>query len=91
MQLFFIVEMSFLRILSEEPLFFNLQSEKRKQDLLSEIVLEEQRNRELSKIVKELLPEQNNSVRTEKPPQSRRVLLYLSHPIGELDVPCLLI
>ncbi|KAH7528269.1 hypothetical protein FEM48_Zijuj05G0054600 [Ziziphus jujuba var. spinosa] len=48
------------------------QSEKRKQDLLSEIVLEEQRNRELSKIVKELLPEQNNSVRTEKPPQSRR-------------------
>lgn len=93
MQLFFIIGMSFLKNFnSEGPLFLNLQSEKRKRDLLSEIVLEEQRSRELSKIVKELLPERNNSVRTEKPPQSRRVLLYLSYSVRvrELDVPCLL-
>ncbi|KAL5729688.1 hypothetical protein ACHQM5_002602 [Ranunculus cassubicifolius] len=37
------------------------QSEKRKQDLLAEIEAEEQRGRELSKIVKELLPEANNT------------------------------
>ncbi|PON45607.1 hypothetical protein PanWU01x14_257180 [Parasponia andersonii] len=45
------------------------ESEKRKQDLLSEIVLEEQRSRELSKIVKELHPEPKNSVFVDK--QSR--------------------
>ncbi|GMY15055.1 NKAP family protein CG6066 [Fagus crenata] len=33
------------------------QSEKRKQDLLAKMVLEEQRGRELSKIVKEMLPD----------------------------------
>lgn len=46
-----------------------MQSEKRKQDLLSEIVLEEQRSRELSKIVKELLPDAKNNVVVDK--QSR--------------------
>ncbi|KAK9995508.1 hypothetical protein SO802_020194 [Lithocarpus litseifolius] len=56
------------------------QSEKRKQDLLAKIVLEEQRGRELSKIVKEMLPDtkkkellpdpKKNAV--EKPVQARR-------------------
>lgn len=69
----------------------DLQSEKRKQDLLSEMVLEEQRSRELSKIVKELLPDQKNSVHAERPSQSRRVLFSLSHSAraGDLDVLCL--
>ncbi|XP_008239424.1 PREDICTED: uncharacterized protein LOC103338024 isoform X2 [Prunus mume] len=48
------------------------QSEKRKQDLLAEIVLEEQHSRELSKIVKELLPEPNNIVGADKPLRTRR-------------------
>ncbi|XP_062116024.1 uncharacterized protein LOC133830122 [Humulus lupulus] len=43
------------------------ESEKRKQDLLSEIVLEEQRSRELSKIVKELIPEPKISAAVDKP------------------------
>ncbi|KAM6594584.1 hypothetical protein CsatA_002287 [Cannabis sativa] len=43
------------------------ESEKRKQDLLSEIVLEEQRSRELSKIVKELIPEPKISAVVDKP------------------------
>ncbi|XP_031374763.1 uncharacterized protein LOC116189301 isoform X1 [Punica granatum] len=47
------------------------QSEKRKQDLLAEIVMEEQRGRELSEIVKELLPEPNASL-TVKPSRTRR-------------------
>ncbi|KAJ0048819.1 hypothetical protein Pint_15645 [Pistacia integerrima] len=47
------------------------QSEKRKQDLLAEILLEEQRSRELSKIVQELLPESKNSV-VEKPIRARK-------------------
>lgn len=56
------------------------QSEKRKQDLLAKIVLEEQRGRELSKIVKEMLPDtkkkellpdpKKNAV--EKPARARR-------------------
>ncbi|KAK2648089.1 hypothetical protein Ddye_015578 [Dipteronia dyeriana] len=47
------------------------QSEKRKQDLLAEIVLEEQHGRELSKIVKEMLPEPKLSV-VENPPLARK-------------------
>ncbi|CAN6585512.1 unnamed protein product [Malus baccata var. baccata] len=48
------------------------QSEKRKQDLLAEIVLEEQHSRELSKIVKELLPEPNNIVAADRSSRTRR-------------------
>ncbi|XP_040368429.1 uncharacterized protein LOC112182913 isoform X4 [Rosa chinensis] len=48
------------------------QSEKRKQDLLAEIVLEEQHSRELSKIVKELLPEPKKIVSPDRPSQTRR-------------------
>lgn len=47
------------------------QSEKRKQDLLAEIVLEEQHSRELSKIVKELLPEPKN-ISPDRPSRTRR-------------------
>ncbi|XP_039067928.1 uncharacterized protein LOC120213965 isoform X3 [Hibiscus syriacus] len=48
-----------------------VQSEERKQDLLAKILLEEQHGRELSKIVKELLPEPKNVV-VEKPLQARK-------------------
>lgn len=54
-------------------LFLALQSEKRKQELLAEIVLEEQRGRELSKIVQELLPDPKVSV-VEKPSRARKVM-----------------
>ncbi|XVF08749.1 hypothetical protein REPUB_Repub07fG0029800 [Reevesia pubescens] len=47
------------------------KSEKRRQDLLAEILLEEQHGRELSKIVKELLPEPKNSI-VEKPLRARK-------------------
>ncbi|KAK8478691.1 hypothetical protein V6N13_040467 [Hibiscus sabdariffa] len=47
------------------------KSEKRRLDLLAEILLEEQHGRELSKIFKELLPEQNNTI-VEKPLQARK-------------------
>lgn len=47
------------------------ESEERKQDLLSEIVLEEQRSRELSKIVKEWLPDPKNDVIVDKPSKVR--------------------
>ncbi|XP_022737594.1 uncharacterized protein LOC111290516 [Durio zibethinus] len=47
------------------------KSEMRRQDLLAEILLEEQHGRELSKIVKELLPEPQNSI-VEKPLQARK-------------------
>ncbi|XP_021909018.1 uncharacterized protein LOC110823052 isoform X2 [Carica papaya] len=47
------------------------QSEKRKQDLLAEILLEEQHGRELSKVVKDLLPDPKNSV-VEKPLRARK-------------------
>ncbi|WRX18881.1 hypothetical protein QQP08_011368 [Theobroma cacao] len=47
------------------------KSEKRRQDLLAEILLEEQHERELSKIVKELLPEPKNSS-VEKPLRTRK-------------------
>ncbi|KAM7483426.1 hypothetical protein LguiB_008009 [Lonicera macranthoides] len=47
-------------------------SEKRKQDLLAEIVLEEQRGKELSKIVRELLPDSKRSSVAQKPLQSRK-------------------
>ncbi|CAL5202827.1 unnamed protein product [Lathyrus oleraceus] len=47
------------------------QSEKRKQDLLAEIVFEEQRGRELSKIVNELSPpKKSNSI--PEPPRARK-------------------
>ncbi|MBA0830989.1 hypothetical protein Goarm_015482 [Gossypium armourianum] len=45
--------------------------EKRRQDLLAEILLEEQHGRELSKIVKELLPEPKSSI-VEKPVRARK-------------------
>ncbi|XP_028093025.1 dentin sialophosphoprotein-like isoform X3 [Camellia sinensis] len=48
------------------------QSEKHKQDLLAEIVLEEQRGRELSKIVKELLPDPKSSTIVDKPSRARK-------------------
>ncbi|KAL5543958.1 hypothetical protein UlMin_007742 [Ulmus minor] len=48
------------------------ESEKRKQELLSEILLEEQRSRELSMIVKELLPEPKSTVLVDKPSRVRR-------------------
>ncbi|KAI9173487.1 hypothetical protein LWI28_002073 [Acer negundo] len=47
------------------------QSEKRKQGLLAEIVLEEQHGRELSKIVKEMLPDPKTSV-VENPQRARK-------------------
>ncbi|KAL1084608.1 hypothetical protein V6Z11_D09G276100 [Gossypium hirsutum] len=47
------------------------KSEKRRQDLLAEILLEEQHGRELSKIVKELLPEPKSSI-VEKPVRARK-------------------
>ncbi|KAK7282012.1 hypothetical protein RIF29_10475 [Crotalaria pallida] len=47
------------------------QSEKRKQDLLAEVVFEEQRGRELSKIVNELIPAtKNDSI--QKPSRTRK-------------------
>ncbi|XP_015577499.1 uncharacterized protein LOC8266349 isoform X1 [Ricinus communis] len=46
-------------------------SEKRKKDLLAEILLEEQHGRELSKMVKELLPEPKDNV-AEKPTRARK-------------------
>jgi hypothetical protein len=56
----------------------NSQSEKRKQDLLADIVLEEQRGRELSKTVKELLPEPKKTA-TGKPSRARKVLSLFLH------------
>ncbi|XP_030940500.1 NKAP family protein CG6066 [Quercus lobata] len=47
------------------------QSEKHKQDLLAKRVLEEQRGRELSKIVKEMLPDTKKNA-VEKPARARR-------------------
>ncbi|KAK8488950.1 hypothetical protein V6N13_060930 [Hibiscus sabdariffa] len=47
------------------------KSEKCRQDLLTEILLEEQNGRELSKIFKELLPEPNDTI-VEKPLQARK-------------------
>lgn len=52
---------------------YSKQSQKRKQDLLAEMLLEEQRGRELSKIVKELLPDSKNSSDAQKPSQARMV------------------
>ncbi|OVA04139.1 hypothetical protein BVC80_1501g3 [Macleaya cordata] len=48
------------------------QSEKRKQDLLAEIVEEEQRGRELSKIVKDLLPDPKSTAIPQKPSRARK-------------------
>ncbi|KAK9278850.1 hypothetical protein L1049_028429 [Liquidambar formosana] len=48
------------------------QSAKRKQDLLAEIVLEEQRGKELAKIVRELLPDPKNTTAVEKPSRARK-------------------
>jgi hypothetical protein len=50
----------------------NLQSEKRKQELLAELAAEEQRGQELTKIVKELLPSQTSKV-TGRQSRARRV------------------
>ncbi|KAJ7956088.1 Micronuclear linker histone polyprotein-like [Quillaja saponaria] len=47
------------------------QSEKHKQDLLAEIVLEEKHGRELSNIVRDLLPDAKNNV-VEKPLRARK-------------------
>lgn len=59
-------------------LIWNLQSQKRKQDLLAEMMLEEQRGRELSKIVREILPDSNNSAVEKKPPRARKVFFFFS-------------
>ncbi|CAL9063106.1 unnamed protein product [Musa banksii] len=48
------------------------ESEKRKQDLLAELAMEEERGQEISKIVKELLPSPKISVVPERQSQSRR-------------------
>ncbi|XP_022843577.1 uncharacterized protein LOC111367098 isoform X2 [Olea europaea var. sylvestris] len=48
------------------------QSEKRKQDLLAEILLEEQRGQELSKIVRDLLPDSKTSSVAQKPFRARK-------------------
>ena len=56
---------------------FIWQSEKRRQDLLAEILLEEQHGREISKIVKELLPEPKNTI-VEKPVRAGKVQLPLT-------------
>ncbi|CAA2989120.1 Hypothetical predicted protein [Olea europaea subsp. europaea] len=48
------------------------QSEKRKQDLLTEILLEEQRGQDLSKIVKDLLPDSKTSSVSQKPSRARK-------------------
>ncbi|CAI9757360.1 unnamed protein product [Fraxinus pennsylvanica] len=48
------------------------QSEKRKQDLLAEILLEEQRGQELSKIVRDLLPDSKTSYVSQKPFRARK-------------------
>ncbi|XP_042477198.1 uncharacterized protein LOC122058625 isoform X2 [Macadamia integrifolia] len=48
------------------------QSEKRKQDLLAEIMVEEQRGCEISKIVRELLPDPEKAAITEKPSRPRK-------------------
>ncbi|XP_052301714.1 uncharacterized protein LOC7484458 isoform X2 [Populus trichocarpa] len=47
------------------------QSEKRKQDLLAKLLLEEQHGRDISKIVKELLSDPKNTV-VEKPSRARK-------------------
>nr|GLL34886.1 uncharacterized protein LOC109192575 isoform X1 [Ipomoea trifida] len=48
------------------------ESEKRKQDLLAEILLEDQKGRELSRIVKELLPDTNKSTAGIKQSRTRK-------------------
>ncbi|XP_043697377.1 uncharacterized protein LOC122648194 isoform X2 [Telopea speciosissima] len=48
------------------------QSEKRKQELLAEILVEEQRGHELSKIVRELLPDPDKAAIIEKPSRARK-------------------
>ncbi|XP_038983077.1 uncharacterized protein LOC103710643 isoform X2 [Phoenix dactylifera] len=48
------------------------QSEKRKQELLAELAVEEQRGQELTKIVKELLPSPNPTAAPERSSRSRR-------------------
>ncbi|KAJ4976387.1 hypothetical protein NE237_001493 [Protea cynaroides] len=48
------------------------QSEKRKQDLLAEIVVEEQRGREISKIVREFLPDPEEAAIIEKPSHAKK-------------------
>ncbi|KAK6920567.1 hypothetical protein RJ641_014245 [Dillenia turbinata] len=47
-------------------------SAKRKQDLLAEIILEEQRGKELSKIVRDLIPNSKETAPVEKPLGSRK-------------------
>lgn len=54
----------------------NFQSERRKQDLLAEILLEEQRSNELSKIVKELIPDAKNTAVLENPSRTGKVLFF---------------
>lgn len=53
-----------------------LQSEKRKQDLLAEMVFEEQRGRELSKIVNELVPSKEDNP-IQNPSRARKVLVTI--------------
>jgi hypothetical protein len=64
-----------------------LQSEKRKQDLLAKLLLEEQHGRDISKIVKELLSDPKNTV-VEKPSRARKVLspLFRAHTQFEMCI-----
>ncbi|XP_010252886.1 PREDICTED: uncharacterized protein LOC104594334 isoform X2 [Nelumbo nucifera] len=48
------------------------QSEKRKHDLQAEIMAEEQRGRELSNIVRELLPDQKSTATPKRPSRARK-------------------
>lgn len=56
--------------------WFKLQSEKRKQELLAEMVFEEQRGRELSKIVNELVPSKEDNP-IQNPSRARKVLVTI--------------
>ncbi|KAG8075318.1 hypothetical protein GUJ93_ZPchr0006g44543 [Zizania palustris] len=51
------------------------ESEKRKQELLAQLAAEEQRGHELTKIVRELLPNAKKNVNSERQPRYRRVSL----------------
>lgn len=48
------------------------QSEKHKQDLLSEIIIEEQRGRDLSKLVKEIVTDSKKAVSSQRPARTRK-------------------
>lgn len=51
-----------------------MQSEKRKRDLLAELAVEEQRGLEISRIVRELLPDSAQTTKLAKQSQARKVM-----------------